>query len=311
MNDFIDHQTKKALTLGSWNACHWSSSEDAQFLKICDYAYEKGLRSFDTAESYGNGHAEMLLGRALKGKRDACTISSKFQHTHSRSGSIRKALEKTLRRLHTDYIDTYYQHWPASHIELDETLETLVKLKEENLIQKIGVSNWTLQEFSECSLSDYIDVLQTPYNLLWRYGENDLIPYCRKKSIQLSLYAPFCQGLLLRDLRTSVTKDPRNKNIFYDKHKEERLTLSRQLRDLSSELSIAPATLCLKWIWSQLGDGNIVAGCSSIHHLDDIISHSHQSIPQKAYDTLETASRPFIMTADYTSLWRWHSRAAK
>ncbi len=160
------------------------------------HALDEGLTFLDTAAGYGDGHSEELVARAISGRRDGVVLATKFAHTDSRPDAVRQSLEASLRRLRTDYVDLFQQHWPPPDIPLAETLGALERLKEEGKIRAIGVSNWMEPEWAELADPACVDSLQPCYSLLWRPIEPHVLPLCRAHDIAVLPYSPLCQGVL-------------------------------------------------------------------------------------------------------------------
>lgn len=146
----------------------------------------------DTAEMYGDGGAEMLIGEAIEGRRDEVFLVSKvYPHNASLSGAV-KACERSLRRLKTDYLDIYLLHWRGA-IPLEETLEAFLRLKESGKIRDYGVSNFDLDDMVEAfALPGGKDIVtnQVLYNLVHRGAEFDLLPWCREHNVTVMAYSP-------------------------------------------------------------------------------------------------------------------------
>lgn len=300
---------KQRLWLGCWQASGWSRSSNQNFLETVAFAFEHGITRFDTAESYGKGAAEMLLGRVPGLERSSITIASKFSHTHSRPQSIENALMRSFKRLKTDYLDIYYQHWPPSHIPLDETISFLVRLKKEGKIRQIGVSNWGIRELRECSLVEHIEYIQIPYNLFWRAGEALLFPFCRENGISPVVYSPFCQGLIFGRPEVNSPLDPRLKNRFYTEETEYCQPVIAAVQQIAERADCTPAGVCLNWIVHKIPEASIITGCSSTSQLNDIVS-SKAPVSDSDFKILDELSVPFIRNElQYESIWGWHSRS--
>jgi aldehyde reductase len=161
---------------------------------------DAGLRLIDTAEMYGEGRTESLVGEAIAGRREEVFLVSKvYPHNASRQG-MRTACANSLRRLKTDRIDLYLLHWSGS-VPLDETLEAFARLRQDGQIRSWGVSNLDLPSMQELwSLAGGGDVQtnQLLYNLARRGIEWDLLPWLRERAIPVMAYSPLEQGRLLR-----------------------------------------------------------------------------------------------------------------
>ena len=163
------------LALGCWQASpDWQSFDAQRFTQTVYAALSNGITLFDTAPVYGAGSSEELLSKALDSERTRVVIATKFTHRDSAPHKLRLAVEESLRRLRTDYIDLYQQHWPSPNIPFAETQEELLRLQHEGKIRAIGVSNWMEPEFAAHSDLSHIQTLQPSYSLLWRSIEKNV-----------------------------------------------------------------------------------------------------------------------------------------
>lgn len=172
-------------------------------------ALEEGITFFDTADTYGNGQSEEMLGAALKGRREEAVIASKFGHPSGGEGHsgasrrwIRIAVEASLRRLGTDWIDLYQMHMPDPATPIDETLETLTELVSEGKVRCVGSSNldgWQIADADWISrtrgLTRFITV-QNEYSLLNRSVEEEVIGACAHFDVAMIPYSPLGNGML-------------------------------------------------------------------------------------------------------------------
>ena len=163
------------IGLGTWpmGGGWWGKTNDRESIRTIHRALDLGVTLFDTAEGYAKGHSENILGRGLKGRRHETVISTKVSPNHLDATSLQNAFADSCRRLHTDYIDVYFVHWPNIDASMDETMEAMMRLREEGKIRAIGLSNFTAQEMAEVVKYGQINVLQPPYNLFWRFGEQE------------------------------------------------------------------------------------------------------------------------------------------
>lgn len=166
---------------------------DRESIQLVKAAVNSGINFFDTAEVYLDGHSEEILGRAIRGKRDKVIIASKFSPNHSTKRALVKALDGSLKRLKSEYIDLYQVHWPNLSVPLNETISTLEAEATKGKIRFIGVSNFsllrikkTLKKLKYFSLSS----VQNEYNFSERSSENEILPFCRKNQITFIAYNP-------------------------------------------------------------------------------------------------------------------------
>lgn len=172
--------------------------DKANFVKTLRFGIKLGLNFIDTAENYGSGLAEELVGQAIKGKRDKVIVATKFSPEHSTYQGVINACEASLRRLHTDYIDVYQLHWPNPDVDFKETMDALFVLKEKQKIREIGLGNLNksqLVRINKFVKSEKIFSLQTEFNLFERYIEsNGVSDYCKQNKIQVIAFSPLDQG---------------------------------------------------------------------------------------------------------------------
>ncbi|MEM4497732.1 MAG: aldo/keto reductase [Nitrososphaerota archaeon] len=231
-----------AIGLGTWGIGGGMSpdySADKQAIEAIRYAIRLGMNHIDTAEIYGGGHSEELVGEAIKKfRRDEVFIASKVWHTNLRYDDVLRACERSLKRLQTSHIDLYYIHWPNPLIPLSETMRALERLHDEGRIRYIGVSNFSASLIEEArSYLSHADIVanQVEYSLYERSIERDLIPYCYEKGITVVAYSPLGQGKLYRELSSSRP----SKRV-------------RVLREIAERYSKTPIQVALNWvIWRE------------------------------------------------------------
>ena len=196
----------------------WRINEAASRVVI-DAAIEEGITLFDTAETYGDGESEAFIGRAVEGRRDQVVIATKFgwgsgfgDHSVARGapGYVRGAVEGSLRRLRTDYIDLYQYHRPDGVTPIEETLGAMSELVDEGKVRHIGSSNMSAGQVREAdaaarerSLARFVSV-QNEYSWLVRDVEEDVIPACEELGIGLIPYFPLTRGLLTGKYRRAA-----------------------------------------------------------------------------------------------------------
>jgi diketogulonate reductase-like aldo/keto reductase len=202
---------------GSMSANH---SLDAQSLAALRYALEVGYTHFDTAEMYGGGHSEELVGQAVRGsgkKREDLFITSKVTPSHLNYNDVLNACENSLRRLQMDYLDLYLIHWPQTGMNPENTFRALNKLVRDGKLKHLGVSNFNLkllkqsQEVSETP----IVTNQVPYSISERsYVRNGVLEYCQHNDILLTAYEPVDKGHLRSNKALETVAKAHNATIF-------------------------------------------------------------------------------------------------
>ena len=184
-------RTMPALGQGTWNMGESSSARGAEVAAL-QLGLDLGMHLIDTAEMYGDGGAEEVVGEAIAGRRDAVFLVSKvYPHNASRAG-VRQACERSLRRLKTERLDLYLLHW-RGNVPLAETLAGLVDLQREGKILEFGVSNFDRADMLEAAAlpgGDALATNQVLYNLLKRGVEWDLLPWMHQRHMPLMAYSP-------------------------------------------------------------------------------------------------------------------------
>ncbi|HQN01949.1 MAG TPA: aldo/keto reductase, partial [Candidatus Hydrogenedentes bacterium] len=256
------------IAFGAWQIGDpefWGDDPQADPDGVVGAAIDAGINLFDTAELYGNGRSEEVLGKALQGRREQVFIASKAATQHCNADDLREACENSLRRLGTDRIDLYQVHWPLPHRFNEAIIPILERLRIEGKIREIGVSNFGPQDIEAWMGSGTAVSDQIGYNLLFRSPEYEMIPACRRHHLGVLAYMPLMQGLLsgrYSDLDSIPMKRRRSRHFSGvregTRHEEEghervlRATLEALL-DFSEAIHIPLATVSLAWLISQPG----------------------------------------------------------
>ena len=191
--------TVSEMALGCWpfaGGTLWGEQRDEDSIAAVHASMDAGVNFFDTAEGYGEGHSERVLGRALEGHRGEAVIATKVGNAHLAPHGVVAACEQSLRNLRTEYIDLYLVHWPNRAIPLVDTMGALEGLKEQEKVRSIGVCNFGVEDLADLLEVGHTEVDQLPYNLLWRAIEYEILPKTREHGIGLMAYSPLAQGLL-------------------------------------------------------------------------------------------------------------------
>lgn len=192
--------TVSRICFGCWalaGGLNWGDQDDADSHAALNAAFDAGITFFDTAEAYGDGYSEHILGKTLGHVRDDIVIATKVSVENYTPEKLRTSCENSLRQLNTSYIDLYQLHWPHPDIPVAETLETLLQLQSEGKIRAFGVSNFPAQRIDQCAESHYaVSTNQVAYNLLFRAIEFGTYQKCAEHNIGLLCYSPIMQGIL-------------------------------------------------------------------------------------------------------------------
>lgn len=174
-------------------------SGDKNQIEALRYGIEQGMTLIDTAEVYGAGHAEELVGKAIEGCRPDVIVATKFSPENNGYENVLSAAERSLKRLNTDYIDIYQMHWPNPSIPLEETLRAMELLVDQGKVRYIGVSNFYEKDLREAAtLLNHTTIFsnQLELNLFDRFAEISVLPFCMEKNMAFLAYSPLDKGRL-------------------------------------------------------------------------------------------------------------------
>ena len=253
--------SKKAhpeLGVGLWALGRWGAEDEARTKATIGRAYERGFRWFDTAEVYGNGRSERLLGEVLLRTADVgadAFVVTKVSWEHLRAAQVRASLINSLERLGRRSVDLYLVHAPDPHVPIRETMTALEGLWKEGKVGAIGVSNFSPEELEGASaaLSEArIVVNQVQYNLFDREDADAVREFCRDHEILIEAYTPLARGLLHgrylegRAPPAQVTRFA--ERVFEPNRLPGILARARALRDLANEAHVPLASIALHWL---------------------------------------------------------------
>ena len=251
------------ISEGCWpmGGAYWGGSDDEVSIRTLHKTLELGINYIDTAPAYGNGHSEEVVGRGLAGRRQEVVISTKGPAVPER---IPTSLSESLKRLQTDYVDVFFVHWPNRREPLARTLEVLEDLRRQGRIRAIGVSNFTVEMLEMASHYGTVDVLQPPYNLIWRFIEEDVLPYCHAHHIGITTYSSLAQGMLAGVLRLDTAYhggDERPRSILWlPENYGKCLYTVEKLRVVAKEVGVSVGQLALRWLIAQPGVTTCLVG---------------------------------------------------
>jgi 1-deoxyxylulose-5-phosphate synthase len=260
--------------------------DEAESLKIIDLAFEKGINSFDTADGYAGGRSEEIVGKALKNKRHAVVLASKV---YSKQGPgpndsglsrehILQAVENSLRRLGTDYLDIYYAHHPDPATPIEETLRAFDSLVRQGKVRYAACSNYRAGQLvralavSEQRNLARFDCIQTVYNLITRDIEAELLPTCADEGVGVVVYNPLAGGLLTGKHKgtepppadTRFGQNP----IYLERYwSPVNFTAVEHLKQIAAAHNRKPAQFALAWVLGIPGIASAIVGASSVAQL--------------------------------------------
>ena len=270
---------------GAWEAgggSEWGNAPpDDQILGAIRAIFDCGIDWIDTAEVYGRGRSEELVGQAVAGRRDEILIASKVAPGPTGSGfraeQVQRACEGSLRRLGTDHLDLYQLHWPdESGVPVEETWGAMTALVDEGLVRFIGVSNFDRDLIERCRAIRHVDSLQQEFSMLWPH-DAALIRWCGEVGTGVLSYAPLAYGLLTGAITVETRFDKGDFRggggeeeadaLFAPGRREEHLAVVETLRPIAERLGITLAQLALAWNVHQPGVTSAIAGSRNRDHV--------------------------------------------
>ena len=285
---------------GSWYFPYANGGDvDRSLLAAMKAAYDLGIRHFDTASGYGNGHSEELYGKFLKGRRDDIFIASKANPEETSAAAIYDEVCASLRRLGVERIDLYYIHWPRTGRDMRPIMQGLERARAEGKIGAIGVSNFSVAEMESLSEVGRIDAHQLGHNLLWRRAEADIIPYCAAHDIAVYAYSTLSHGILTgkfaRDLGL-VSNDQRNGILpFKSENWPHVFEAVEEMKSIAAEAGRPLAHLAIRWNLSRPGITGVVVGSRSAEQAAATIPALVGDIPDNAFERLTAISDRVIL----------------
>ncbi|UCF84950.1 MAG: aldo/keto reductase [Desulfobacteraceae bacterium] len=252
------------IIMGTWQAGKrmWAGIDDAEITKAIRAAFDAGITTFDTAEEYGWGHSEHILGKALAHVRHQVVYATKVFPNHLKYDQVIGRCHRSLKNLKTDYIDLYQVHWPAGSwgtkvVPIEETMRAMNELRHQGKIRAIGVSNFSLNQLEEAAQFAHINSLQPPYSLFWRHVEMDAMPYCIENNITILAYSSMAQGILTGKFgphHKFEKGDHRVKNKLFKPENFKRVQQAlTKLRPIADRYNISLGQLALAWVIAQPG----------------------------------------------------------
>ncbi|MCY9508763.1 aldo/keto reductase [Paenibacillus larvae] len=298
-----------ALGLGT-NAFGKRAGEEAS-VRVIHQALDIGINFIDTANIYAGSESERIIGKALTGRRHKVILATKAGLVQgegpNEKGSSRyhlqQELDKSLKRLKTDYVDLYQIHTFDPYTPLEETLRTLDDMVRTGKVRYIGASNYAAWELMKAlGISDRLGLnrfisMQSCYSLADRTIEQELIPLCLDQGVGMIPYYPLAGGILTGKY-SSAEAVPAGSRAETDPNftrflSEERLTLGHQVSGLAEELGCSPGTLSLAWLMHQPAVSTVIVGATRAGQVEENGKSVSLELSQEILDRLDSISRPF------------------
>lgn len=283
----------KSITLGT--LAFGAKINQSQATEMVHRSLDAGVTMFDTANVYNAGRSEEILGRVLTPFRDRVQIATKVgspagpelannEDPLSRK-AIHKAVDASLQRLNTDYIDLYYLHRPDWATPIEETLETLDELVRAGKVRTVGQSNFAAWQgcemlcLAERNGWPRVGVAQQMYNLLARRLEEEYLPFAQRFTVSTVVYNPLAGGLLTGKYRSDREPQPGSRfaqALYHQRYwNRTQLEAVEALHKIAHDAGMTLMELSLRWLWSRPGVDGVIVGASSLSQLEENLSALH------------------------------------
>jgi aryl-alcohol dehydrogenase-like predicted oxidoreductase len=251
----------------------YGPTDEDEGVRTIQRALELGVDFIDTAQLYGPLTNELLVGRAIKGRRQEYVVATKFSRRMDdavpgdmstvgpQDGSaehVRRSIEGSLERLGTDHVDLYYQHRVDPRVPIEETVGAMAELVEEGKVRHIGLSEAAPETIRRANAIHPITAVQTEYSLWTRDPEAEVLPTCRELGIGFVPYSPLGRGFLAGRFTSPEELDAddfrRTGPRFTGDNLEANLTLAAKVREIAAEKGVTPAQLAIAWVLARGDD---------------------------------------------------------
>jgi len=247
-------------------------------------AFDAGMTWIDTAEVYGNGRSEEIVGKAVAGQTREhfqvfTKVGSKPEGSGYRPEEVKRAIRASLSRLGLDHVDLYQIHWPVADMAIEETWGAMAELVDEGLTRHIGVSNFDRTLVERCMAVANVDSVQNQFSLFQQEDRDDLLPWLEEAGIGFLAYSPLAFGMLTGAISKDTEFDPSDfrsgkgyqgqayRNLFAPGTREQRLERVERLRSVAERLGAPVATVALRWVVEQRGITAAIAGSRNPEHV--------------------------------------------
>lgn len=261
----------------------YGAAEDTRSIEVIHRALEIGVTFFDTADMYGLGKNEQLVGKALKGKRERALLATKFAIVRGEDGSMRgisgkpeyvqRACEASLARLGVEHIDLYYQHRVDRSVPIEETVGAMAKLVQQGKVRYLGLSECSPQTLRRAHAVHPISAVQSEYSLWSRDPEHEMLATCEELGVTFVAYSPLGRGFLTGAIKSvdDLEKDDWRRNMprFSPENFPKNLALVEKLTELASARGVSAAQLALSWVLSRSPRVVTIPGTRSLARLEE------------------------------------------
>jgi aryl-alcohol dehydrogenase-like predicted oxidoreductase len=303
----MDHRKLRELTVsGLGLGCmgmseFYGEADESESIETIQRALELGVTFLDTADMYGQGHNEELVGRAISGRRDDVVVATKFANRREDGESwvdnrpewIREACDNSLKRLGVDHIDLYYMHRRDRGVPIAESVGAMGELVEQGKVRYLGLSEVNADTLREADGVHPITALQSEWSLFTREIEEQIIPTARELGIGIVPYSPLGRGALAGGLTSSDDLDEddfrRNSPRFQGENWKQNLKRVERVREIAEEVGCSPAQLALAWLLNQGDDVVPIPGTKRAKYLEENFAAADIDLTDKQLKALDNA----------------------
>ena len=290
----------------------YGSHDDAASIDTIHRALDLGINFLDTADMYGPFTNEMLVGRAIRGRRDSVVVATKFGNQRNPDGSwigingrpeyVKQACDASLQRLAVDHIDLYYQHRVDTGTPIEDTVGAMSDLVRAGKVRYLGLSEAAPRTIRRAQAVHPISALQTEYSLWSRDPEDEILPTVRELGIGFVAYSPLGRGFLSGRIKTVDDLEPddyrRNNPRFQGENFQKNLDLVTRIEQIAREKGCTPAQLALAWLLTRGDDIVPIPGVRRIPHLEENVEALEVELTPRDLARIDEASPKGITAGD-------------